>query len=103
MFRRYDDPLTLMDHMAGAGRLAWFALRAIDQIRRDESERVLWDTWLHKEFKRGFADFKAEAEEYAARQAAAERMRGSKGMQARVVARSKGILDKFNPIEMEVT
>lgn len=82
--------------MAGAGRLAWFALHAIEAAKEEESERTLWDTWLHKEFKKGYADFKEEAMDSARRRASAERLRSSRGMQERVVARSKAILEAFN-------
>lgn len=62
LFRRYSDPVALLNLMIRANRFYTF-VSEITIIQNEETEeQVLWDIWLHKIFGQSYADFRDSLE-----------------------------------------
>lgn len=59
LYKRYSNPLELMDLMIQSGRLFEF-IREMIHIRNEEmEEETAWEYWLHKNFEQSWSDFRA--------------------------------------------
>lgn len=58
LFRRYANPLPLLDGMIRRGKFASFIRESIEMHNRDEEEKLVWEMWLHKCFDKGYSDFR---------------------------------------------
>lgn len=58
LFRRYSDPIALLNMMIRAGRFYDFLCEIVDIQNEETGEQVLWDIWLHKVFGQSYADFR---------------------------------------------
>ena len=57
LFKRYANPMILLDKMIQSGRLTEF-VREFIQIRNDELiDQTRWEYWLHRVFDMSFSDF----------------------------------------------
>lgn len=57
LFRRYANPMPLLDQMIKAGRLAEFIDKMIGIRNEEQEEKVMWEFWLHKDFERSYLEF----------------------------------------------
>lgn len=58
LFRRYSDPVALLNTMIRAGSLYDFLCEIVDIQNEETEEQVLWDIWLHKIFGQSYAAFR---------------------------------------------
>lgn len=58
MFKRYSDPLVLLNHMIRTGRMYEFITELIEIRNEELDEKASWEFWLHKDFERSFAEFR---------------------------------------------
>ena len=57
LFKRYANPMILLDKVIQSGRLTEF-VREFIQIRNDELiDQTRWEYWLHRVFDMSFSDF----------------------------------------------
>lgn len=57
LFKRYANPMILLDQMIQSERLTEF-VREFIQIRNEELiDQTRWDYWLHRVFDMSFGDF----------------------------------------------
>ena len=61
MYKRYANPLELIDRMISNGRFEEFVIEIPGFRNEEEKEQTLWEFWLHRIHDRSFADFWAEA------------------------------------------
>lgn len=58
LFKRYADPMALLNRMIKMRRLEEF-VREFVVIHNEETEdKTLWEIWLHRIFDKGFDEFK---------------------------------------------
>lgn len=58
LFRRYSDPVALLNMMIRAGSLYDFLCEIVDIQNEETEEQVLWDIWLHKIFGQSYVAFR---------------------------------------------
>lgn len=57
LFKRYANPMIILDKMIHSGRLTEF-VREFIQIRNEELiDQTRWEYWLHRVFDMSFGDF----------------------------------------------
>jgi hypothetical protein len=65
LFKRYSDPMKLLDQMIRTGRFEEFVNEFVainneetEQQNKEQEDRLIWEIWLHRVFDKSFADFK---------------------------------------------
>lgn len=58
MFKRYSDPMVLLNQMIRTGRMYEFITELIEIRNEELDEKASWEFWLHKDFERSFAEFR---------------------------------------------
>lgn len=57
LFKRYANPMILVDSMIKAHRFNEFVCEFIDITNEELEDHTLWEFWLHKVFDQGYKDF----------------------------------------------
>lgn len=100
LYKRYGDPMPLLDQMAASGHLSWFIRSFIDETAIEENDKMLWETWLHKVWNQDWKDFKRETMNRARTYAKNEYIRTHPRETANTIAKSRAIMEQFGkPIE----
>ena len=101
IYQRYSDPLPLLDQMAATGHLTWYVRNLINTYYEDETERTLWDLYVHNPFeKRSFDEFKRDIMRDAQKKARNKKLQNNPRATARAVENSRRIIESFGmPVE----
>lgn len=57
LYKRYGNPMMLLDQMIQAGRLAEFVLELVNIVNKENEEKTQWEYYLHKVFNQSFGEF----------------------------------------------
>ena len=91
VYKRYANPLELIDRMMRIGRFEEFVNEIPGFRNEEEKEQTLWEYWLHRIHDKSFAEFWAEANG----ETTAENETPSDEVLTETVLASKGIFDSF--------
>ena len=58
MYKRYANPMELLDNMLMTGQLYRFVSEIIKTVNEELEEKTLWEFWLHKDWERSWSDFR---------------------------------------------
>ena len=58
LYKRYGNPMELLDNMAITGQLSRFVSEIIKMVNEEMEEKTLWEFWLHKDWERSWVDFR---------------------------------------------
>lgn len=88
LYKRYSNPMDLMQNMLKAGKLADFVNDVVNISNKEIEEQTMWDYYLHRVFDMSWDDFRNKtASKPEARTISEER-------KVEIVKRSLEILNK---------
>lgn len=90
IFRRYADPMSLLNGMLSARQLTEFVGESVKMYNEEYKEKALWEVWLHRAFDQSYSDFLASVGE-------AKRPEPTQEEVSDIVTESESILQKFIP------
>lgn len=61
LYKRYANPMELLDGMLDAGNLCGFVGNVIEFYNEDNKEKSMWEYWLHKDWKHTWQEFLQES------------------------------------------
>lgn len=96
LYRRYANPMPLINGMIKSKRLYEFVNKLIELHNDEEKDKTLWDVWLHRVFDKTFPEFMAAADGKTKKEAAPTQ----EDLQS-IVSETKTILNGFVPVEVK--
>lgn len=57
LYKRYANPLQLLDIMIQTHRLSEFVDTFIEKYNEEEKEKVMWEIWLHRVHDKTYSEF----------------------------------------------
>ena len=93
LFKRYANPFLFMDGMIQTGRFHYFVISVMQQERKEENERTLWDFYLHRVYDKSFDRFCEDIENDR------KNRQMSEFTMETTIKNSMDILKNFKPLE----
>ena len=93
MYRRYANPVPLINGMIRTKRLMEFVNSLVEKHNREERDKTLWEVWLHRIFDKSFKEFSDGIEDNQKAAPTQEEV-------SNIVLETKNMLNAFVPVEV---
>lgn len=92
MYKRYANPLELLDMMLMSGRMQHFVNDFVKTSNEETEEEKLWQYWLHKDWEHSWFEFRTSLNDHNSLNAAP-----TQDEQVDIVKQSMLIMEGFCP------